>query len=126
MSFAYQCELKKTTAEDVLVQGVISVEGEEILFEYKLYDQHGVSTSTLNKYSITVDVLKSVRYQKSLFTAYLIIETTNPVFLQPLPGSEQGKLPLIIPRIDRKQAQEFSIKMTDALQERRNRNPDIS
>ena len=126
MSFAYHYDLLEpiTEASYKNVQGVLSIEGEELLFEYKLYDDSGSSISTLNKYGITVDILKSIRFKKTLFNSYVIIETNNSVFLDPLPGSEEGKIHLKIKRNDRKNALDFCTKLNTAMSERRLRELD--
>ena len=121
MSFAFNYSLLNTNETPPLkyVKGVLSIEGEELLFEYKLYDPQGNVLSTLNKFSINVEYLKSIELMKGLFKAKLIIRTTQMVFLDPLPGSKQGSITLEIKREDRTQAQDFTSKLKIALSERK-------
>jgi hypothetical protein len=121
MSFAYYYSLYAPNEEVVNkeVKGVLSIEGEELLFEYKLYDMMGNVISTLNKFSIDVQYLKDVSFKKGFFKNRMIIETTKMVFLDPLPGSSQGKIKLHVKRSDRNNAQSFSQKLSIALSERR-------
>ncbi len=121
MSFAFNYSLLNTNETPPLkyVKGVLSIEGEELLFEYKLYDPQGNVLSTLNKFSINVQYLKSIELMKGLFKAKLIIRTTQMVFLDPLPGSKQGSITLEIKREDRTQAQDFTSKLKIALSERK-------
>ena len=122
MSFAYNYEVQKKDGQVTYktIIGVLSIEGEELLFEYKLYDQSRTSISVLNKFSFNVDLLQSIRFKKTLFNAYIIIETVQPVFLEPLPGSIKGTIQLHIDRNHRKQAEDFCIKINTALEKRRN------
>ncbi len=120
MSFAYSYEVQQTEGQITYktINGVLSIDGEELLFEYKLYDQTRTSISVLNKYAINVDLLKSVRFKKTLFSAYVIIETEKPVFLDPLPGSSNGIVHLQIDRDHRKQAEDFCTQINVALKRR--------
>lgn len=121
MSFAYSYSLLNPGEVPPLklVKGVLSIEGEELLFEYKLYDPQGNVISTLNKFSINVEFLQSIELLKGLFKAKLIIRTTQMVFLDPLPGSKQGSVTLEIKREDRTLAQDFTTKLKIALSERK-------
>lgn len=122
MSFAYNYEVQKKDGKVTYktIIGVLSIEGEELLFEYKLYDQSRTSISVLNKFSFNVDLLQSIRFKKTLFNASIIIETVQPVFLEPLPGSSNGTIQLHIDRNHRKHAEDFCIKINTALEKRRN------
>lgn len=122
MSFAYNYEVQKKDGQVTYktIIGVLSIEGEELLFEYKLYDQSRTSISVLNKFSFNVDLLQSIRFKKKLFNAYIIIKTVQPVFLEPLPGSSKGTIQLHIDRNHRKHAEDFCIKVNTALEKRRN------
>lgn len=121
MSFAFNYSLLNQSQVPPLkyVKGVLSIEGEELLFEYKLYDPQGNVLSTLNKFSINVEFLQSIELMKGLFKAKLIIRSTQLVFLDPLPGSKQGSITLEIKREDRTLAQEFTTKLKVALSERK-------
>ncbi len=121
MSFAYHYELDSATGSEAykMLKGILSIDGEELLFEYKLYDKSMTSISTLNKYAITVDLLKSIRYKKTLFNGYVIVETKSSVFLDPLPGSSQGTIQLKIDREHRNQAEDFCSKINIALERRK-------
>ena len=121
MSFAYHYDLYNPTDDEPIktVKGVLSIEGEELLFEYKLYTPNGTVISTLNKFSLQVDFLKKIMFKKSLFSTRMIIEATQLVFLDPIPGSEQGKIMLKINREDRNNAQDFATQLNIALSERR-------
>ncbi len=121
MSFAFNYSLLNPNESPPLkyVKGVLSIEGEELLFEYKLYDPQGNVLSTLNKFSINVEYLKSIELMKGLFKAKLIIRTNQMVFLDPLPGNKQGSITLEIKREDRTQAQDFANKLKIALSERK-------
>ncbi len=121
MSFAYNYDIYDMEDPSLLktVKGVLSIEGDELLFEYKLYDMMGTVVSTLNKYSFSVNYLNKVMFKKGLFGSKLLIETTKLVFLEPLPGSSQGKITLRINREDRGSAQEFATKLNIALTERK-------
>ncbi len=120
MSFAYNYEVQQTDGQVTYktINGVLSIEGEELLFEYKLYDQTRTSISVLNKFSFNVDLVQSIRFKKTLFSAYVIIETVRPVFLDPLPGSSNGVIHLQIDRDHRKQAEDFCTQINVALQKR--------
>jgi len=120
MSFAFHYGIDQSSGDITFktVNGVLCVEGEELLFEYKLYDQTRTSISTLNKYSINVDLLASIRFKKTLFNNYVVIETDKSVFLDPLPGSSNGKIQLKIDREHRKQAEDFCSKINVALEKR--------
>jgi len=122
MSFAYNYEVQKKDGQVTYktIIGVLSVEGEELLFEYKLYDQSRTSISVLNKFSFNVDLVQSIRFKKTLFSAYIVIETVQPVFLEPLPGSSNGSIQLHIDRNHQKHAEDFCIKINTALEKRRN------
>ncbi|MFV1883286.1 MAG: hypothetical protein ACMZ7B_02175 [Balneola sp.] len=121
MSFAFNYSLLNPGEVPPLkhVKGVLSIEGEELLFEFKLYDPQGNVLSTLNKFSINVEYLQSIELLKGLFKAKLIIRTSQMVFLDPLPGSKQGSITLEIKREDRTQAQDFTTKLKIALSERK-------
>ncbi|MEQ9309168.1 MAG: hypothetical protein RLN90_06905 [Balneolaceae bacterium] len=121
MSFAFSYSLLDRSGTPPLkyIKGVLSIDGEELLFEYKLYDPQGNVLSTLNKFSINVDFLESLELMKGLFKSKLIIRTTQMVFLDPLPGSKQGSITLEIKREDRSQAQDFVSKLKIALSERK-------
>lgn len=121
MSFAFSYSLHNSSEVPPLkyVKGVLSIDGEELLFEYKLYDPQGNVLSTLNKFSILVEFLENIELMKGLFKAKLIIRTTQMVFLDPLPGSKQGSITLEIKREDRAQAQDFTTKLKIALSERK-------
>ena len=121
MSFAFNYPLLDPSSVPPLkfVKGVLSIEGEELLFEYKLYDPAGNVLSTLNKFSIIVDYLGSVELIKGFFKTKLIIRTNQMVFLEPLPGSKQGGITLEIKREERVQAQDFTAKLKVALSERK-------
>ncbi|GAB5409793.1 MAG: hypothetical protein BalsKO_21580 [Balneolaceae bacterium] len=121
MSFAFSYSLLDQSEVPPLkyIKGVLSIDGEELLFEYKLYDPQGNVLSTLNKFSILVEFLESIELMKGLFKAKLIIRTTQMVFLDPLPGSKQGSITLEIKREDRAQAQDFTSKLKIALSERK-------
>lgn len=101
------------------VKGVLSIESEQILFEYKLYDPAGNVISTLNKYSVDVQFLNQVEFKKGFWSASLIIGTTQMVYLEPLPGSSQGKIELRIKRADKQQASDFARQLRVALTERK-------
>ena len=66
MSFAYNYEVQKKDGQVTYktIIGVLSVDGEELLFEYKLYDQSRTSISVLNKFSFNVDLVQSIRFKK--------------------------------------------------------------
>lgn len=121
MSIAYQYTLANSDDlnEKKAVKGVLSIEGEELLFEFKLYDVQGQVLSTLNKFSINVEFLKSIELMKGLFKAKLLIRTTQNVYLNPLPGSTQGSITLEIKREERNKAQDFTSKLKAALSERK-------
>lgn len=122
MSFAYHYSLYAPDEEVVNkeIKGVLSIEGEELLFEYKLYDMMGNVISTLNKFSIDVQYLKDIHFKKKWFGGgKLTVETTKMVFIDPLPGSSQGKITLQVKRADRDQAHDFVQKLKIALSERR-------
>lgn len=121
MSFAFHYSLLNPNETPPLkhVKGVLSIEDEELLFEYKLYNPQGNVLSTLNKFSINVEYLKSIELMKGLFKAKLIIRTNQMVFLDPLPGSKQGSITLEIKREDRNHAQDFASKLKIALSERK-------
>ena len=120
MSFAYHYDLETASGNDPykIIKGILSIDEEELLFEYKLYDQTLTSISTLNKYSINVDLLKSIRFKKTLFNNYVIIETDSTVFLDPLPGSSNGTIHLKIDREHKNQAEDFCSKINVALERR--------
>jgi hypothetical protein len=120
MSFAYHYELRNTSGSnsEKTVKGILSIDGEELLFEYKVYDLNQTSISTLNKYAVTVDLISSIRFKKTLFSNYVIIETAQPVFLDPLPGSSKGTIQLKIDREHRTQAEDFCSKINVALEKR--------
>lgn len=122
MSFAYNYEVQKKDGQVTYktIIGVLSIEGEELLFEYKLYDQSRTSISVLNKFSFNIDLVQTIKFKKSWFSAYIIIKTTQPVFLEPLPGSSNGSIQLQIDRNHRKHAEDFCIKINTALEKRRN------
>lgn len=124
MSFAFSYSLHNPPEVPPLkyVKGVLSIDGEELLFEYKLYDPQGNVLSTLNKFSILVEFLENIELMKGLFKAKLIIRTTQMVFLDPLPGSKQGSITLEIKREDKANAQKFTTKLKIALSERKLRN----
>ncbi len=121
MSLAYHYSLYSPEEEFMMkeVRGVLSIEGEEIMFEFKLYDAMGTAISTLNKFSFDVQYLKDIHVKKGLFKTKLIIQSTKMVFLDPLPGSSQGRIALDIKRSDRNEALTFSSKLNLALTERR-------
>ena len=121
MSLAYHYSLYSPDEEFMMkeVRGVLSIEGEEIMFEFKVYDAMGTAISTLNKFSFDVRYLKNIHVKKGLFKTKLIIQSTKMVFLDPLPGSSQGRIALDIKRSDRNEALNFSSKMNLALSERR-------
>ena len=121
MSLAYHYSLYNPSDANVMkeVRGVLSIEGEEIMFEYKVYDMMGTAISTLNKFSFDVRYLKDIHIKKGLFKTKLIIQSTKMVFLDPLPGSSQGRIALDIKRADRNEALSFSSKLNLALSERR-------
>ena len=98
MSFAYNYEVQKKDGQVTYktIIGVLSVDGEELLFEYKLYDQSRTSISVLI-ISFNVDLLQSIRFKKTLFNAYIIIEAVQPVF-RTSPGSSKGTIQLHIDR----------------------------
>lgn len=121
MSFAYHYDIYDNDYEEEVktVKGVLSIDGEELLFEYKLYDEIGTVISTLNKFSLNVDYLKKVMFKRGFFQSKMIIEAEKFVFLDPIPGSEQGKITLWINRSDRGYAQTFATKLNIALSERK-------
>ncbi len=121
MSLAYWYEVQNIDVDVNYksIRGVLSVEGEQLLFEYKLYNKSRTAISALNKYAIEVDILKSLRFKKTLFNAYLIIETVQTVFLEPLPGSSKGMINLHIDRSDRRAAEDFCTKINIALDQRK-------
>lgn len=121
MSLAYHYSLYNPSDANVMkeVRGVLSIEGEEIMFEYKVYDMMGTAISTLNKFSFDVRYLKDIHVKKGLFKTKLIIQSTKMVFLDPLPGSSQGRIALDIKRQDKNEAFSFSSKLNLALSERR-------
>lgn len=121
MSFAYHYSIQKREAGTAVkeVKGVLSIEGEQLLFEYKLYDTQGTVISTLNKFSIDVRYLKNISFEKGWFRGgTLIIETDKSVFIDPLPGSADGKIELKVTREDRDQASAFVNQLKTALSER--------
>ncbi len=122
MSVAYEYSLLQQNDHQTpykYVKGVLSIEGEELLFEFKVYDPAGNVLSTLNKFSINVEYLKNIDFKKGLFSGRLSIETTKMVFLDPLPGSLQGRITLKISRSDRNYAHDFAQKLRIALSERK-------
>lgn len=121
MSFAYNYSFLDRSTHTVLkyIKGVLSIDGEEMLFEYKLYDPAGNVLSTLNKFSIDVQYLKNITFLKGFFSGKMTIETAQMVFLDPLPGSKQGKIVLKVSRGDRIQAHDFAQKLNIALSERK-------
>ncbi|RNC84669.1 MAG: hypothetical protein ED557_06735 [Balneola sp.] len=122
MSVAYEYSLLQQNDHQTpykRVKGVLSIEGEELLFEFKVYDPAGNMLSTLNKFSINVEYLKNIDFKKGLFSGRLSIETTKMVFLDPLPGSSQGRITLKISRSDRNYAHDFAQKLRIALSERK-------
>lgn len=122
MSFAYNYEVQKKDDQATYktINGVLSIEGEALLFEYKLYNQSRTSISVLNKFSFHVDVVQSIRFKKTFFSAYVTIETTQAIFLEPLPGSSNGCIELQIDRYHQKQAKDFCKRINTALETRRN------
>jgi hypothetical protein len=95
------------------VKGILSFIDAELLFEYKVYDMYGNSLSNLSKFSIGLDLIKRIRFKKGFFfmKSKLIVETKQMPFFEPLPGSEQGKVELVINRSDKNEAIRFSTKM---------------
>lgn len=121
MSLAYNYSLMDP-ASDVPykeVRGVLSVVGEELLFEYKVYDGAGQAISSLNKFSILVNYIKRTHYKKGFLQSKLIIEAKQMGFMGPLPGSDQGSVRLNIKRANRDDAVDFSTKINIALSERK-------
>lgn len=121
MSFAYHYSFLDRSTNTVYkyIKGVLSIDGEEMLFEYKLYDPAGNVLSTLNKFSIDVQYLKDITFLKGFFSNKITIQTSKLVFLDPLPGSNQGKIVLKVNRKDRNQAHDFTQKLNIALSERK-------
>lgn len=93
------------------VKGILSFFDREILFEYKVYNASGASISTLHKFSLVLDMIKKIQFKKGFFKNKLFIETSQMAFLEPLPGSSQGKIKLDIKRADRDEAIRFSTRM---------------
>ncbi|MEX0719851.1 MAG: hypothetical protein WD059_04225 [Balneolaceae bacterium] len=105
----YDASDKRAVVKEV--KGIISYSDNELLFEFKVYNMQGSSTSNLNKFSIDIDQLKNVRFKKGFFRSNLIIEANKMAFLDPLPGSEQGLIKLKVKRANKNEAVNFSAKL---------------
>jgi len=93
------------------IKGILSFTGDEILFEYKVYSMEGDSIGTLQKFSLAPDLIKKFHFKKGFFKNGIIIETKRTAFLDPVPGSKQGKIELYIKKRDRDEAIRFSTRM---------------
>ncbi|MEX0608409.1 MAG: hypothetical protein WD016_03755 [Balneolaceae bacterium] len=114
MSIPYSYFLKDSADEKgngKEVKGIISYANNELLFEFKVYNLQGSSTSNLNKFSIDIDQLKEVNFKKGFFRNNLIIEANKKAFLDPLPGSNQGRIKLIIERAYKNEMSDFSERL---------------
>lgn len=103
------------------VKGIISYSADELLFEYKVYDAMGNGISNLSKFGIHIDNIKKVEYKKGfpLTGGKLIIEANKWAFLEPLPGSEQGRIKLKIKRRDKGEAIRMSTKLNLYMSQKR-------
>lgn len=116
MSIPYYYPIKETSdtnKKEKQVKGILSFIDGELLFEYKVYDEHGNSLSNLSKFSIQLENIHRMQFKKGfLFSgSKLIIEAKKGAFLEPLPGSKQGEISMNIKRNDREEAIRFSGKM---------------
>ncbi|WP_103663597.1 hypothetical protein [Gracilimonas amylolytica] len=103
------------------VKGIISYSDDELLFEYKVYDAMGNGLSNLSKFAIHIDNIKKMKYKKGfLFTGgKLIVEADKWAFLEPLPGSVQGKIKLNVKRRDKGEAIRLSTKLNLYMSQKR-------
>lgn len=103
------------------VKGIISYSDDELLFEYKVYDAMGNGISNLSKFAIHIDNIKKVEYRKGfIFTGgKLIVEANKWAFLEPLPGSDQGRIKLKIKRRDKGEAIRMSTKLNLYMSQKR-------
>ncbi len=95
------------------VKGILSFIDNELLFEYKVYDQAGQSISNLAKFSIQLSQISQILYKKGFLWSggKLVIEAKHQPFFEPLPGSRQGIIKLNINRADKAETIRFSTKM---------------
>ncbi|MFP8489305.1 hypothetical protein ACKGJO_09385 [Gracilimonas sp. Q87] len=103
------------------VKGIISYAHDELLFEYKVYDAAGNGISNLSKFAIHIDNIKRVEYKKRFpFSGgKMIVEANKWAFLEPLPGSEQGRIKLKIKRRDKGEAIRMSTKLNLYMSQKR-------
>lgn len=110
--YSYNIYNKEDTEHPVKeVKGIISFSDGEILFEFKVYNAQGSSISSLNKFSVALDLIHKIYFKKGFLRNKLIIESKRLAFLDPLPGSSQGRIELLIKKADRDEAIRFSTKL---------------
>ena len=90
------------------VTGLLSLEGDYLIFEYR-YLFLGFIKRPVQEFELAIADIRSMEFDSKVFGAYnrLIVRTRRQSALQQLPGSDQGRVKLVIKRVDREIADEL-------------------
>lgn len=105
--------------------GLIKLEGEQILCEFRVVDAIlGMIKSDVKETRIPLSDLHSVEFKKGFFRSKMIFEAQSLRVFEHVPGSEQGEWEIRIKRKDRDDARDLVSKIRLALSEMRLRDLD--
>lgn len=104
----------------VEVHGLLRYDTSGIHLEFQSKDAvFGVIKSALKTVGIAPDSLRDIRYKRSFFWHYLILQTRDMRTLASVPGAKSGEVRLKIRKTDAPQAKSLAIHVSSALTEAR-------
>lgn len=99
----------------VEVHGLLRFDADGLHLEFQSKDAvFGVFKSALKSVHVKPDQLRDLRYRKSWFRHFLILQTRDMRAIERVPGATSGEVRLKIRKADAKEAQSLSIHISSA------------
>jgi hypothetical protein len=104
----------------VEVHGLLRYDADGLHLEFQSKDAvFGVFKSALKSVHVNPDQLRDLRYRKSWFRHFLILQTRDMRAIERVPGATSGEVRLKIRKADLAQAKSLSIHVSSALTDER-------
>jgi hypothetical protein len=104
----------------VEVHGLLRFDADGLHLEFQSKDAvFGVFKSALKSVHVKPDQLRDLRYRKSWFRHFLILQTRDMRAIERVPGATSGEVRLKIRKADLAQAKSLSIHVSSALTDER-------
>lgn len=101
------------------VRGVTLIRGDKLVIEYEVVDViFGSFRSKVREIAVPLDDIASVRLDRNLWSASLIIESFRLKQLRRLPGSAGGRIKLVFDRDAQAAAERLAEELTDRIAQR--------